>query len=367
MRNVIFKLVTLSYLFFTYSSFPGVSLAPPPTEPDGDLAAQKNIATKSANLFQSNNNKKLGQKTQTDINILTRKFLQTRISEPDIDKKLPFNQVNSPNELSTFKSLVTQLSENLNEEKTTPHQAATASVSTLLSDEAFAKMLQLEEYSHQGTISKGNDTEVNADNYEATGFGACASNETPKWRKHGFDESIPVEHYSALDFRKPDRDECFCCTLSKCIPVNTEMVLDDIFMSNCKRHHTEIKGRNYLVMYHGTTDDTLESFKTEHIKPEGCGELGSGFYVTTDFKYAHGRSEYKVQDKRALQPAKLINSVVMEILVPCGLLAKNYNQEPDQSKAQIERHYDLNIRHKFVIRAGILKELIINKLFFPTN
>ena len=366
MRNVIFKLVTLSYLFFTYSSFPGVSLAPPSTEPDGDLAALKNIATKSANLFQSNNNKKLGPKTQTDINILTRKFLQTRISEPDIDKKLTFNQVNSPNELSTFKSLVTQLSENLNEEKATPHQAATASVSTSLSDEAFAKMLQLEEYSHQGTISKGNDTEVNADNYEATGFGACASNETPKWRKHGFDESIPVEYFSVFNLGIPDRDECFCCSITKPIPANTEMVMDDIFMSNCKRHHTKINDRDYLVMYHGTTDDTLPSFKKKHIQAEGSGDLNEGFYVTADFEYALTHAYGKLKSKSASQPTKEINPLVMKILVPCGLLAKNYNEEPYQSKAQIERHYNPSIRHKFVIRAGILKELIINKLFFPT-
>lgn len=273
------------------------------------------------------------------------KLKNPNIDQPSTSSQPICDQTDLASKNPEFEYSAEGLKINLDEQRSIERQL-TSGLNRIQEDEALARSLQREEYSTLNSPVKA-DTPLD-----------CTADGAHKKPVNGFNQDILEEFFSPY---ASETNPCYCCSASKRIPSGTSMLLDDVFMTNCKKHHVEYQGKQYLQMYHGTTSNQLKSFKEKGIQAIGDGDLGAGFYLTSDFEYAHRRGQNKTYNSKE----ESNHAIIIGILVPILKLVKNFGQMPPSDQVFIERHIEEGISHKFVFRQAILDQLIANKLYMP--
>lgn len=139
-------------------------------------------------------------------------------------------------------------------------------------------------------------------------------------------------------------------------PASHQVDIQSLFNSDCKVHIVQdAQNQLYVRLFHGTNLKSINSFHINGIKPVGDGQMGKGFYLSSNFSLANlfayiKATNYGIAVKKA-------PGMIIETWAPFGLKVKRHF--PSCYSVPNETHVEQESRiwFKFVFRDKILPQL----------
>jgi hypothetical protein len=172
---------------------------------------------------------------------------------------------------------------------------------------------------------------------------------------------VVLKQFELKDWDYMDNSSFFgACICRKKNTYRTRIVdIQSFFDNHCPVHIVkDDQNQLYVRLFHGTNLYSIDSLSTNGIQAWGNGQLGRGFYLSSNFLLANLFAYIKATNYG--KASKKAPGMIIETWVPFDLKAKqvpvhNHSDNDESIYAPIEQ--EPNTLYKFVFRDGVLHKL----------